>query len=48
MAGIHVEGPFINGGSGYVGAHPAAHVIPASPAAIFEQVENFFFINFPF
>lgn len=33
MAGIHVEGPFINGGAGYVGAHPAAHVIPASPAA---------------
>lgn len=33
MAGIHVEGPFINAGSGYVGAHPASHVIPASPAA---------------
>ena len=33
MAGIHVEGPFINAGPGYVGAHPAAHVMPASPAA---------------
>lgn len=33
MAGIHVEGPFINAGAGYVGAHPAAHVIPAGPAA---------------
>jgi len=33
MAGIHVEGPFINGCPGYVGAHPAKHVIPASPAA---------------
>jgi N-acetylglucosamine-6-phosphate deacetylase len=33
MAGIHVEGPFINAGSGYVGAHPASHVIPASPEA---------------
>jgi N-acetylglucosamine-6-phosphate deacetylase len=34
MAGIHVEGPFINGCPGYVGAHPAAHVMPASPAAV--------------
>ncbi|MFM7292770.1 MAG: N-acetylglucosamine-6-phosphate deacetylase [Planctomycetia bacterium] len=33
MAGIHVEGPFINASAGFVGAHPAAHVMPASPAA---------------
>jgi N-acetylglucosamine-6-phosphate deacetylase len=39
MAGIHVEGPFINGGPGYVGAHPAPHVIPASPAAAARLLE---------
>ena len=33
MAGIHVEGPFISPQPGYVGAHPAAHVLPATPAA---------------
>jgi N-acetylglucosamine-6-phosphate deacetylase len=34
MAGIHVEGPFINPLPGFVGAHPAAHVVPATiPAA---------------
>jgi N-acetylglucosamine-6-phosphate deacetylase len=33
MAGIHVEGPFISPLPGYVGAHPAAHVIPATQDA---------------
>ena len=30
MAGIHVEGPFISPLPGFVGAHPAEHVLPAS------------------
>lgn len=30
LAGIHVEGPFISPAPGFVGAHPAAHVVPAS------------------
>ena len=29
--GLHVEGPFINGRPGYVGAHPPAAVCPADP-----------------
>jgi N-acetylglucosamine-6-phosphate deacetylase len=29
IAGIHIEGPFINAAPGYVGAHPAAAVRPA-------------------
>jgi len=33
MAGIHVEGPFINPQPGFVGAHPAEHVLPATPQA---------------
>jgi N-acetylglucosamine-6-phosphate deacetylase len=33
MAGIHVEGPFISPLPGFVGAHPAAHVVPATVAA---------------
>ncbi|MFM9194627.1 MAG: hypothetical protein ACKOWG_02575, partial [Planctomycetia bacterium] len=33
MAGIHVEGPFISPEPGYVGAHPARHVRPATVAA---------------
>jgi N-acetylglucosamine-6-phosphate deacetylase len=33
MAGIHVEGPFISPEPGYVGAHPARHVLPATVAA---------------
>ena len=33
IAGIHVEGPFISPLSGFVGAHPAEHVIPADVAA---------------
>ena len=31
IAGLHIEGPFISREPGYVGAHPAAVVIPASP-----------------
>ena len=30
MAGIHVEGPFISPLPGFVGAHPAKHVLPGS------------------
>jgi N-acetylglucosamine-6-phosphate deacetylase len=30
IAGIHIEGPFISPEKGYVGAHPAQHVRPAS------------------
>lgn len=33
MAGIHVEGPFISPQPGFVGAHPAEHVLPAEVAA---------------
>lgn len=29
IRGIHIEGPFISALPGYVGAHPAAHVLPA-------------------
>jgi N-acetylglucosamine-6-phosphate deacetylase len=29
IAGLHVEGPFLSPEPGYVGAHPAAHVMPA-------------------
>lgn len=39
MAGIHVEGPFINPQPGYVGAHPAAHVLPASPQVAGDLVD---------
>jgi N-acetylglucosamine-6-phosphate deacetylase len=38
MAGIHVEGPFINPQPGFVGAHPAEHVLPATPPAARELV----------
>lgn len=38
MAGIHVEGPFINPQPGFVGAHPAEHVLPATPRAAGELV----------
>jgi N-acetylglucosamine-6-phosphate deacetylase len=34
IAGFHIEGPFINESPGYVGAHPAAHVVPANPEAV--------------
>jgi N-acetylglucosamine-6-phosphate deacetylase len=30
VIGIHIEGPFINAQTGYVGAHPASAVVPAS------------------
>lgn len=33
MAGIHVEGPFLSPLPGFVGAHPAEHVLPATIAA---------------
>jgi N-acetylglucosamine-6-phosphate deacetylase len=39
VAGIHVEGPFINPLPGFVGAHPAAHVLPADVAAAERLVE---------
>src|SRR5690554_6309515 len=31
--GIHVEGPFISEVTGFVGAHPPAAVLPATPDA---------------
>jgi len=31
VPGIHLEGPFLSGESGYVGAHPPEHVLPAAP-----------------
>lgn len=34
IAGIHIEGPFINEQPGYVGAHPAAAVRPADAASM--------------
>jgi N-acetylglucosamine-6-phosphate deacetylase len=34
VRGFHLEGPFISSEAGYVGAHPAEHVIPASVAAM--------------
>jgi N-acetylglucosamine-6-phosphate deacetylase len=30
IAGLHIEGPFINESPGYVGAHPAEAVVPAA------------------
>jgi N-acetylglucosamine-6-phosphate deacetylase len=30
IAGLHIEGPFLNEGEGYRGAHPADAIIPAS------------------
>jgi len=33
IAGLHIEGPFLNETPGYVGAHPAAAVVPASVEA---------------
>jgi N-acetylglucosamine-6-phosphate deacetylase len=34
VAGVHIEGPFINAERGYVGAHPAAAVRPAEVDAM--------------
>jgi N-acetylglucosamine-6-phosphate deacetylase len=31
VAGIHIEGPFLNETPGFIGAHPAAHAMPADP-----------------
>jgi N-acetylglucosamine-6-phosphate deacetylase len=31
VAGIHIEGPFLNESPGYIGAHPAVHAMPAEP-----------------
>lgn len=31
MAGVHIEGPFLNGADGYRGAHPRDAVRPATP-----------------
>ena len=31
LAGIHIEGPFLNGSPGFIGAHPAACAMPADP-----------------
>ena len=39
LAGIHVEGPFINPADGFVGAHPRAAVEPATVAAADRLVE---------
>ncbi|MEM9704413.1 MAG: N-acetylglucosamine-6-phosphate deacetylase, partial [Planctomycetota bacterium] len=33
IAGLHVEGPFLNETSGYIGAHPAEHARPATVEA---------------
>ena len=38
MAGIHVEGPCISPVPGFVGAHPPAHVVPATPAVVEQLV----------
>lgn len=34
IAGIHIEGPFINAADGFRGAHPAAAVVPADTGAM--------------
>ena len=34
IAGIHLEGPFLNPAPGFVGAHPADHVLPADLAVM--------------
>lgn len=39
VAGIHVEGPCISPLPGFVGAHPPAHVIPATVATARQLVE---------
>lgn len=30
IPGFHIEGPFLSGQAGYVGAHPTEHILPAS------------------
>lgn len=39
VSGLHIEGPFLNETPGYVGAHPAEHVEPASPDAMRRLLE---------
>ncbi len=39
VAGIHVEGPFISGERGFVGAHPAAHARDATVADALRLVD---------
>jgi N-acetylglucosamine-6-phosphate deacetylase len=39
IAGIHLEGPFISGEPGYVGAHPASAVQPATIPAMERLLE---------
>ena len=34
IPGFHVEGPFLNPAPGYIGAHPAAHAVPATRAVM--------------
>ncbi|MEO2034119.1 MAG: N-acetylglucosamine-6-phosphate deacetylase [Planctomycetaceae bacterium] len=31
ITGVHIEGPFLNPAPGYIGAHPPAAVVPATP-----------------
>lgn len=33
IAGVHIEGPFLNPETGYIGAHPPEAVVPATPDA---------------
>ena len=37
--GIHIEGPFLNPAPGYVGAHPAEHVVPATVGVVARLVD---------
>lgn len=39
VAGIHVEGPFIRGEHGFVGAHPPEHACEATPEAMERLLE---------
>lgn len=39
VVGIHVEGPFISPLDGFVGAHPTAHVLPASVESALRLVD---------
>ena len=39
VAGFHIEGPFINAASGFVGAHPAKEVRPANLTDILRLLE---------
>jgi N-acetylglucosamine-6-phosphate deacetylase len=39
VEGVHIEGPFINGAPGYVGAHPVSAVRPAEPGVMERLLE---------